>query len=153
MFSKIQIYIPTIIQVLWITLFAYISLIPFYYLQPVGYELSAQTITIAKYLPVPIILTIGIAFNAEQYELTTACLEDGGNARSKIYAADEFTDLSGLMADIYHHHCGADEFVSGFECPPCAAGTTNAAGDIWPGPDTVCDNRPDLFNDSFETLD
>ena len=46
---------------LWGILFAYISLIPFYYLQPVGYALNTTTITLFKYLPLILILIIFIA--------------------------------------------------------------------------------------------
>ena len=39
----------------WGFLFAYISLIPFYYLQPVQFALDPSSVTVLKYLPLPII--------------------------------------------------------------------------------------------------
>lgn len=45
----------TLIQGGFVFLFSYISLIPFYYLQPVGFDVNTSTITIFKYLPIVLI--------------------------------------------------------------------------------------------------
>ena len=38
--------------------------------------------------------------------------------------------------------CGANEYVAINVCTPCAAGTTNDAGDDASGADTACEGRP-----------